>query len=158
MVYIWCFLAHLRMSYSDHFLQWKDKKYHIYPEYWDSLSTYHTCPKIWEGWLGKAKVSCISHHQGIQLILAHSWTRPVILAAVKDRDGMFLFLLFLHFRSFSCLPWPSLSSPLLSLLSVFSLSLGYDTKWPTRVDVSLNPNSIKNLKFEIVHSATSWCV
>ena len=36
--------------------------------------------------------------------------------------------------------YPSLSSPLLSL---FSLSLGDDRKWPTRVDVSLNPNTIK---------------
>ena len=40
------------------------------------------------------------------------------------------------------LPCPSLSSPLLSLLSFFSLSLGHDTKWPTRVDVLLNPNTI----------------
>ena len=38
-------------------------------------------------------------------------------------------------------PCPSLSSPLLSLLSVFSFSLGDDTKWPTRVDMSLNPNT-----------------
>ena len=35
----------------------------------------------------------------------------------------------------------SLSSPLLSL---FSLSLGDDTKWPTRVDVLLNPNTIND--------------
>ena len=56
---------------------------------------------------------------------------------------MFLFLLFLHSFLFLFLPCPSLSSPLLSLLSFFSLSLGDDTKWPTRVDVSLNPNSIK---------------
>ena len=35
------------------------------------------------------------------------------------------------------------ASPLLSLHSLFSLSLGDDTKWPTRVDVSLNPNTIK---------------
>ena len=43
---------------------------------------------------------------------------------------------------FLFLPCPSLSSLLLSLLSLFSLSLGDDTKWPTRVDVSLNPNTI----------------
>ena len=46
---------------------------------------------------------------------------------------------------FLCLPCPSLSSPLLSLLSLFSLSLGDDTKWPTKIDVSLNPNKIKFL-------------
>ena len=42
---------------------------------------------------------------------------------------------------------PSLSSPLLSLLSFFSLSLGDDTKWPTRVDMSLNPNTINQCIF-----------
>ena len=91
------------------------------------------------GWLGEAKVLCILHHWGIQLILTCSWARPAILAAGKGRGGMFLFLLFLHCHSFSFLLYPSLSSPLLSL---FSLSLGDDTKWPTRVDVSLNPNTI----------------
>ena len=45
------------------------------------------------------------------------------------------------------LPCPSLSSPLLSLLSLFFLSLGDGTKWPTRVDVSLNPNTIKTNLF-----------
>ena len=82
---------------------------------------------------------CILHHWGVQLILTCSWARPAILAAGKGRGGMFLFLLFFHCHSFSFLLYPSLSSPLLSL---FSLSLGDDTKWPTRVDVSLNPNTI----------------
>ena len=50
------------------------------------------------------------------------------LVAGKGRRGMFLFLLFLHFHSFSFLSCPSLSSPLLSLLSLFSLSPGDDTK------------------------------
>ena len=95
-----------------------------------------------QGWLYEAKVSCILRHWGIQLILAYSWARPAILAAGKGRGGFFLFLLFLHFHSFSFHPCHSLSSPLLSLLPLFSLSLGNDTKWPTRVDVSLNPNSI----------------
>ena len=40
---------------------------------------------------------------------------------------------------FLLLPCPFLSFPLLSL---FSLSLGDDTKWPTRVDMSLNLNTI----------------
>ena len=51
--------------------------------------------------------------------------RPAILAACKGRVGIFLFLLLLHFHSFSFLPFPSLSPPLLSL---FSLSLRADTK------------------------------
>ena len=99
---------------------------------------------IFWGWSGGAKVLCILHHWGVQLILAYSWARPAILVVGKGRGGMFLFLLFLHFHSFLFLflPCPSLSSPLLSLLSLFSLSLGDDTKWPSRVDVSLNPNTI----------------
>ena len=58
---------------------------------------------------------------------------------------MFLFLLFLHFHSCSSF-FPvtlfHLFYYLFYLLSLFSLSLGDDTKWPTRVDVSLNPNTI----------------
>ena len=42
---------------------------------------------------------CILCHWGVQLILAYSWTRPVILVAGKGRGVMFLFLLFLHFHS-----------------------------------------------------------
>ena len=57
--------------------------------------------------------------------IAYNWTK---LVAGKDRGEMFLFLLFLHFHLFSFLSCPSLSSPLLSLLSLFSLSLGDDTK------------------------------
>ena len=53
------------------------------------------------GWLGGAKVLCILHHRGVQLILAYSWARPAILLAGKGRGGMFLFLLFLHFHSCS---------------------------------------------------------
>ena len=93
-------------------------------------------------WSGGAKVLCISRHRGVQLILAYSWARPAILVAGKGRGGMFLFLLFLHFHSCpSFFPVP-LFHLFYSLLSLFSLSLGDDTKWPTRVDVSLNPNTI----------------
>ena len=77
---------------------------------------------------GEAKVSCILLHRGVQLILAYSWTRPAVLAAGKGRGGFFLFLLFLHCHSFSFLPCPSHLSPILSLLFLFSLSLGDDTK------------------------------
>ena len=75
-----------------------------------------------------ANVSGILRHRAIHLILAFSWARPAILAAGKGRGGMFLFLLFLHFifvRLSSC---PSLSTPLPSLLSRFSFSVGDDTK------------------------------
>ena len=34
-------------------------------------------------------MSCILPHQGIQLILAHSWTKPAILAAGKGRGRCF---------------------------------------------------------------------
>ena len=64
--------------------------------HWLILSSFD-CP----GWLGGAKVLCILHHRGVQLILAYSWARPAILVAGKGRGGMFLFLLFLHFHSCS---------------------------------------------------------
>ena len=81
------------------------------------------------GWLGGAKVLCISRHRGVQLILAYSWARPAILVAGKGRGGMF-FILSVSSLSllFLFLPCPCLSSLLLSLLSLFSLSLGDDTK------------------------------
>ena len=97
-----------------------------------------------------------------QLILAYSWARPAILVAGKGRGGCFYFFFF-----FTFIPVPlsflSLSSPLLSLLSLFSLSLGDDTKWPTRVDMSLNPNSINSNEYPQHlflwkdHKNISWC-
>ena len=83
---------------------------------------------------GGAKVSYILRHRGVQPILAYSWARPAILVEGKGKGGMFLFFLFLYFHSCSSFfPVPALSSPLLSLLSLFSLSLGDGTKQPTRV-------------------------
>ena len=96
----------------------------------------------WGGWSGGAKVSCILSHQGVQLILAYSWARPAILVAGKDRGEMFLFLLFLHFHSCSYFFPVPLFHLFYYLFYLFSLSVGDDTKWPTRVDVSLNPNTI----------------
>ena len=105
------------------------------------------------GWSGGAKVLCILHHWGVQLILAYSWARPAILVVGKGRGGMFLFLLFLHFHSCSSFFPVPLFHLLYSLLSLFSLSPGDDTKWPSRVDVSLNPNTIKSTKI-----VPSWYV
>ena len=82
---------------------------------------------LW-GWSGGAKVLCILHHWGGQLILAYSWARPAILVVGKGRGGMFSFLLFLHFHSCSSLFPVPLFHLIYSLLSLFSLSLGDDTK------------------------------
>ena len=94
----------------------------------------------------KAKVNCrrqrlsLSLSLSLSLFVSHKAFYLIVTCCRKLE--MFLFLLFLHCHSFSFLPYPSLLSPLLSL---FSLSLEDDTKWPTRVDVSLNPNTIKML-------------
>ena len=74
---------------------------------------------------------------------AYSWARPAILVAGKGREVMLLFLLFLHFHSCSSFFPVPFFHLFCYLFCLFSLSLGDDTKWPTRVDVSLNPNSIK---------------
>ena len=69
-----------------------------------------------------------------------SWARPAILVADKGRGECIISSISSLLFLFLFLPCHSLSSPLLSLLSLFSLSLGDCTKWPTRVDVLLNPN------------------
>ena len=75
------------------------------------------------GWSGGAKVSCTSGHRGVQLILAYSWARPVILVAGKGRRGMFLFLLFLHSHSCSSfLPVISFISSTISSVSFLPVS------------------------------------
>ena len=63
-------------------------------------------------------------------------------AGAMTPSAEFLFTSSLSFL-YLFLPCPSLSSPLLSHLSLISPSLGDDTKWPTWVDVLLNPNTIK---------------
>ena len=72
------------------------------------------------GWSGGAKVLCILHHWGVQLILAYSWARPAILVVGKGRGGMFLFLLFLHFYSCSSFFPVPLFHLLYSLFYLFS--------------------------------------
>ena len=73
-------------------------------------------------WSGGAKVSCILRHWGVQLILAYSWARPVILVAGKGRGNVFISSVSPLSFLFLFLPCPSLSSLLLSLLSLFSFS------------------------------------
>ena len=85
------------------------------------------------GWLGEAKVSCnwyfLTVGQGL-----------LSLQQVKVEGECFYFFCFFNFIHF-----PFSTVPLFHLLyylpSFFSLSLGDDTKWPTRVDVPLNPNN-----------------
>ena len=93
-----------------------------------------------EGWDGGGMVLCIFHHGGVQLILAYSWGRPGTLVAGKGRGGIFYFFCF-----FTFIPVP-LSSLSLSFISstISSISfLPFSGRRPTRVDVSLNPNTIK---------------
>ena len=81
------------------------------------------------GWSGGAKVSCILCHRGVQLILAYSWARPAILVVGKGRGGnVFISSVSSLSFLFLFLPCSSLSSLRLSLLTLFSLSQGDDTK------------------------------
>ena len=65
---------------------------------------------------------------GCPIDIVLSWARPVILVTGKGRGGnVFSSVSSLSFL-FHFLPCPSLSSPLLPLLSLISLSLGADTK------------------------------
>ena len=84
---------------------------------------YHSlglCDLYFIRWSGGAKVLCILHHRGVQLILAYSWARPAILVVGKGRGGMFLFLLFLHFHSCSSFFPVPLFHLLYSLFYLFS--------------------------------------
>ena len=83
------------------------------------------------GWSGGAKVLCILHHWGVQLILAYSWARPAILVVGKGRGGMFLFLLFLHFHSCSSFFPVPLSSLSLSFISSTLFYLFSPFLWET---------------------------
>ena len=87
------------------------------------------CPSICPSICPSMRVSW--RQQGVQLILAYNWARPAILVAGKGRGRMYFFVSSLSFL-FLFLPCPSLSFPLLSL---FSLFLGDDTKWPTSRDL-----------------------
>ena len=73
-------------------------------------------------WSGVAKVSCVLRHRGVQLILAYSWARLAILVAGKGRGESFYSSVSSISFLFLFLPCPSLSSPLLSLLSLLPFS------------------------------------
>ena len=90
------------------------------------------------------KVSCILLYWGVHLILAYSWARLAILVADKGREGMFYFIYFFTFIPvpLSSLSLSFISSPI-SSISFLLISLGDHTKCSTRVNVSLNPNTIK---------------
>ena len=74
---------------------------------------------LFREWSGGVTVSCILRHRGVRLILAYSWARPAIPVAGKGREGMFFFLLFLHFYLCS---FSSLSLSFISL-TISSISL-----------------------------------
>ena len=78
------------------------------------------------------------------LILAYSWTRPAILVAGKGRGGMFLFLLFLHYHSYSSFFPVPLFHLLYYLFYIFSPFLWETTQNDPQGLTSLNPNTIKN--------------
>ena len=99
--------------------------------------------------MGEVKLPCTLRHRSLQLILVYSWARSSIFAAGKCFISSVSSLLFI----FHFLPCLSLAS-LLSLLCPFSLSLGDDTKWHTRVDMSLTPNT-KNTNVCFVYSLES---
>ena len=90
----------------------------------------------------------------VHLILADSWASPVILVAGKDRGVMFLFLLFLNFHSCSSFVPVHLFHLLYYFVYLLSLSLGDDAKWPTRVDMSLKPNTTNT--FNKIYKGCLW--
>ena len=108
------------------------------------------------GRLGEAKVSCISHHRGIQrrrvsyVTEASNWYLLIVgqgllsLQNVKVEGECFYFFCFFTFIHFSFSPVP-LFHLLCCLLSLFSLSLGDNSKWPTGVDVSIHaiPHTVR---------------
>ena len=88
-----------------------------------------------------AKVSCSLRHRCVQLILAYRWARPAVVVA-----GIFYFVCFFTFIPIT-LSSLSLSFIFSTISSLFSPFLWEKTKSkPTRVDVSLNPNTFNQYK------------
>ena len=82
--------------------------------------------------------------KGVQLILANRWARPAILTAGNGRGYVFIYSVSSLSFLFSFLPVPLFRH----LFYLFSLSVEDDTKWPTRVDVSLNHKTINSAFWE----------
>ena len=98
---------------------------------------------IW-GWLGEAKVSCILRHRGVELILAYSLARLAILEAGKS-SYFFCFFTLIHYYSFS------FSFPFISCTISSSSPFLWETTQNdsiTRVDISLNSNTINSLHIQ----------
>ena len=96
------------------------------------------------------KVSCSFCHRGVKLIFAYSCARPAVLAAGKGRGGMlfFSFVLSLFFIFFYFpLSFQSLSFiySTISSVSFLPFSGGRHKMTHTRVDMSLNANTITKL-------------
>ena len=99
------------------------------------------------GWLGSAKVSCIL----VTRVSNWYWLTvgQGLLSLKQVRvEGHVSFRLFLHFHSCSSFfPVPLFHLLYYLFYHFFSLSLGNDTKWLIRVDVSLNPKTINQSHF-----------
>ena len=101
------------------------------------------CLAFW-GWLGGTKVSCILCHRGIQMIMAYSWARPVILAAGKDRGEMFYFF---SFFTFIRVPLSSMSLSFISSTICSICFLPFSGRWHKMTHKGwrvIKPNTIKN--------------
>ena len=113
-------------------------------------------PSIWSvslfprgGWLRqRCHVSCVTRASNWYWLTVGQGLLPLQQVGVEGE--CFYFFCFFTFIHFPPSPLSLSFIPLLSLLSLFSLSLGDDTKWPTRVDVSLNPNTINKSLFPLI--------
>ena len=115
------YLLHWKMDQKTEIRSYIKCRISIYGPQTISMSTVFRWVKAFKrGWSGGAKMLCVLHHWGVQLILAYSWPRPAILVVGKGRGGMFLFLLFLHFHSCSSFFPVSLFHLLYSLFYLFS--------------------------------------
>ena len=98
---------------------------HLYIGPLTDLPICYSCLSQRAGWLGEAKVLCLLHHWGVQLILTCSWARPAILAAGKGRgvEGE----CFYFFCFFTVIHFPFSSIPLFHLLYYLSSPFLWET-------------------------------
>ena len=136
----------------------KSEKCHEFVICWE-------CPEIHGAASWFLFASCLTAYMALQVdFFLHCPTdiglqlgRACYPVAGKGRGVMFYFFCFFTFIP---VPLSSLSLSFISsaiyLLSLFSLSLGDDTKWPTRVDLSLNLNSINQKKKSLFASCLTF--